>query len=175
MKLVNIALAQATKLCKTLQSPADPFPDKPIDVLLDEHEEIIDVYQDYLRSSSGRQLSQFVQMCIKVLITVHSQAAPKKEIYIQQLYNEIEAAQADFQMEQQAKVQEFQSEMQRKQFEEQMQMKQTADSIEQQKNEEAVLNELVVKEASHAQDKAHTDDKQEQQLDFEVAKEIVKE
>ncbi len=174
MQLVNTALAQATKTMKTLQTPADPFPDKPIDVLLDEHEEIIDVYQDYLRSSNGRQLSQFVRAVIKTLIVVHSQAAPQKEIYIQKLYNQVVSANNEFQMGEQAKAQETQMAMQQAQAQQDMGLQAEQADMERQNSEAEMMNQMAVKEQQNQMDLAHQESKGSQAIGLEVAKQAVK-
>lgn len=174
MNLVNTALAQATKLTKTLQTPLDPFPDKPIDVLLDEHEEIIDVYQDYLRSSNGRQLSQFVRMVIKALIVVHSQAAPQKEIYIQGLFNQITSANNDFQLQEQAKAQQSQMQMQQLQAQQDMGLAAQQGALEQEQSENQMMNQIATKQAQNQADLAHQEAKGSQQIGLEVAKQAIK-
>lgn len=175
MDLVNVALAQATKLTKTLQTPSDPFPDKPIDVLLDEHEEFIDVYQDYLRSSNGRQLSQFVRAVIKTLIVVHSQAAPQKEIYVQSLFNQVVSADNEFQMAEQMKQQEAAMGLQQAQAEQQMMLQSQQNAIEQEQSENALMNQIAAKEAQHDSDLAFNEAKGNQQIGLEVAKQAIRE
>ncbi len=174
LQLVHTALAQATKLCKTLQTPADPFPDKPIDVLLDEHEQIIDVYQDYLRSATGRQLSQFTRTVIKALIVVHSQAAPQKEIYVQSLFNQIQSANNEFQMAEQLKAQEMQMAMQAQQAEQQNQIQGEQQAIEQEAAETEMMNKLATKDAENQMDREQAEVEGSQAIGLEVAKQAVK-
>jgi hypothetical protein len=74
---LNVAYAQTAKLLKIdhiQEDPQDIFATLPLDVMLDDHQEFIEAYKDWLKSAEGRAASIFVRTLVRELANYHIQA-----------------------------------------------------------------------------------------------------
>lgn len=53
------------------------YEDLPLDTFLDRHAEYIEFYNDWLKSSAGRESSSFVRACVRSLAAAHREATAK--------------------------------------------------------------------------------------------------
>jgi hypothetical protein len=81
---VGIRMPHVSNTADVIMNPDASLPDQfqfvPVDVLLDNHNEYIEIYTEWMKSSEGRESSLFVRTCVRTLIEKHRDAQIQRTV-----------------------------------------------------------------------------------------------
>lgn len=152
---VMAVLGNVAKMVKIVSLPSDPMAGAPLDVLLDRHTSFCEVYSEWLKSSEGRDASQFTRACVRNLYELHIQADTMQKQKL--LQNEMAAqapmmqAQAEAEMAQGQQQAEAQSQANQEQAQLQQQQAETDQAAREDEAEREIFSRVSESEEREAE------------------------